>query len=144
MSDVRMFTVFQMLNSGISFLSTLEMSSTCDTFRRTTSKPDQQVELADFENNNIDDVTGMSTSEVSAVAMSILSNHDQTAVVTSQIHSKVSSQISQQMYDVTEIISTSTSKTTDLLPDLKSLDLNSSLSQTVQSHVRLGNLETTL
>ena len=138
-----MFTVFQMLNSGISFLSTLEMSSTCDTFRRTTSKPDQQVELADFENNNIDDVTGMSTSEVSAVAMSILSNHDQTAVVTSQIHSKVSSQISQQMYDVTEIISTSTSKATDL-PDLKSLDLNSSLSQTVQSHVRLGNLETTL
>ena len=143
MSDVRMFTVFQMLNSGISFLSTLEMSSTCDTFRRTTSKPDQQVELADFENNNIDDVTGMSTSEVSAVAMSILSNHDQTAVVTSQIHSKVSSQISQQMYDVTEIISTSTSKATDL-PDLKSLDLNSCLSQTVQSHVRLGNLETTL
>ena len=143
MSDVRMFTVFQMLNSGISFLSTLEMSSTCDTFRRTTSKPDQQVELADFENNNIDDVTGMSTSEVSAVAMSILSNHDQTAVVTSQIHSKVSSQISQQMYDVTEIISTSTSKATDL-PDLKSLDLNSSLSHTVQSHVRLGNLETTL
>ena len=138
MSDVRMFTVFQMLNSGISFLSTLEMSSTCDTLKRTTSKPDQQVELADFANNNIDDVTGMSTSEVSPV-----SNHNQTAVVTSQIHSKVSSQISQQMYDVTEIISTSTSKATDL-PDLKSLDLNSCLSQTVQSHVRLGNLETTL
>ena len=140
-----------MINNGISFLSTLQMSST-DSLKRRISGADRQVEIADFaNNNNVNDVAGMSaTNQPSEILPPSNSNQivDVTGMLTqdtSQIHSKVSSQIPHQSVDVTTSDDVTYSRKQKELPELEALDLNhSSPSQTVQSHVRLGNLETTL